>query len=1162
MLKKEKTIFFLLLIILLVSLTSSIAQAQNNIFGIYVNPEDQTFLELSKDNTFTAGFLGKWFLEVRKTRDLYPDGSYSWSPFYGLRILGGPLKLKEFKEDEESAFPGVFVRNIIPQALQEELQKLGIRPQKELVNITPQKELVDPFVCYRLSATEVKGDTLINAGGDIIAIKDKGAFRIKSSENILWSKYKVWCERACIGILEFDESGLTKLASLPQKLKIKYNKDNIIVEFYPENGTTFLGEIKEDTLIITSDTNEKKVFIKHKISLEPEPKKIELIEKEETRPEFAGYIGKVRDPLYFLDSMITAVLECPKEKSCNDYEEEAAKVLISHLLTKKYEKKFFKYVAKEITIEQFKEMLSEIIAQSYPLYAEEIKMAFKLIDTVIEKEMESIGPKKGKVEDIDLEWKDIHVLLAYFPYKDRDRNLIGEALVIFYSPHSVSIKEIKKEVTSGGRIRSVVGPNLIPLEEKLKQFPDEGIVKPFKLIIRGKVYERYEVVKKEVLGGTIKGPLIIFFGDKESVSSPEIVVNIVGKWVPEIQNKVEGKDISTLEFKEDGTVIDTMIYSGKWKIKGDKEIEFLIDPQFFPGAPHEIIYQIKGDTISDIYGNVFTKEKDAKIIKLTAKEKIWNKYKFNNEDWGQKLELRENGTFISTIISYGKYKIDGNVIKIYSFEGEEEPWIYELKGEKIEVKPNYANDIWKIWKDKISPNCNFVPFVKASTEKVVDKVAKKDIREKVEIQEQIKEEIYPKEVKMDIDLKKELNTFFSDIYPLGSFIRDKIDNKELICFAIWRNVDNNRFECGKWGVKVRLFKPNREVEADCRVKAKYVEETIEKYFGIKLQKHESVPECAKYKNGYYYFPGAEGEAAFISQVVKLFQIGPDLFKAYVNNYVASNVWEGDPNASPAEWRKFLSEEIIDMSKFVIDIPTLESQTVAIIKKVRSGSKERFILIENLEGVSYRGLDYSKLKISQGFGAYLGSYKGKIYNGYHGGEDIQAEIGTPVYAIMDGTVAKISNLGELGYLIAIKHDYWGHIPARAETVHGKHYKYPAYRGPFYSVYMHVTPVTNLREGSLVIGGDRIATVAKTTLPPHLHFEIRLPNARHSKDWSLVGEKENWSFFPDTGKYNGYYKDPQKMVDAGLRCPSDLFKETGLHTPIPLIILSDFPSDLLK
>lgn len=188
-------------------------------------------------------------------------------------------------------------------------------------------------------------------------------------------------------------------------------------------------------------------------------------------------------------------------------------------------------------------------------------------------------------------------------------------------------------------------------------------------------------------------------------------------------------------------------------------------------------------------------------------------------------------------------------------------------------------------------------------------------------------------------------------------------------------------------------------------------------------------------------------------------------------------------------------------------------------------------------------DYSDAKVSQEFGAYLGLYGDppKDYNGYHGGEDIAFKVGTSVYPIAKGKVAYLSNLEELGYLVAIEHEGSFIIPAKSETVTGKTYQYPReIVSRIYSVYVHIKPKFSLRKGDPVEPSEPLGTITKTTLRAHLHFEIRHPDQKPSNSWVFVGYEENWSKFPGTNINTGYYKDPQKMVNAGLRDPSDFIK----------------------
>ncbi|MFZ6017840.1 MAG: TolB family protein [Nitrospirota bacterium] len=184
----------------------------------------------------------------------------------------------------------------------------------------------------------------------------------------------------------------------------------------------------------------------------------------------------------------------------------------------------------------------------------------------------------------------------------------------------------------------------------------------------------------------------------------------------------------------------------------------------------------------------------------------------------------------------------------------------------------------------------------------------------------------PRKVNMDSNLRKKLNTFFSNFSeaPVKPFTRDKIENKELISFGVSHNWWNrfDRFKC---------------VGSECRLKASYVEEAVEKYFGRRLKKHGSVPPHIKYKNGYYYVPGAAGEAPDFSQIVELVDIGNNFFVATVDVYARSCDWEGDPHGTPEQWRR----------EDPYEVPERVARMTATIRKIRSDKGERYILLEYL-----------------------------------------------------------------------------------------------------------------------------------------------------------------------------------------------------------------------
>ena len=185
--------------------------------------------------------------------------------------------------------------------------------------------------------------------------------------------------------------------------------------------------------------------------------------------------------------------------------------------------------------------------------------------------------------------------------------------------------------------------------------------------------------------------------------------------------------------------------------------------------------------------------------------------------------------------------------------------------------------------------------------------------------------------------------------------------------------------------------------------------------------------------------------------------------------------------------------------------------------------------------------------------YFGRYYG-AWGGYHPGEDwnleggdISADFGKPVYAVADGTVVKICNLGSLGQLVALKHTGSFTIPGKTANENGQTYAYRTETvNSIYSVYMHINHIP----GSLYVGAlaqkgiTKLGYIMNPGGGPHLHFEIRHPNAVNSNNWSLVGSSSNWARNADGP--TGYYLNLQQMVDGGVRDPRE-FIFANSHPP---------------
>lgn len=182
-----------------------------------------------------------------------------------------------------------------------------------------------------------------------------------------------------------------------------------------------------------------------------------------------------------------------------------------------------------------------------------------------------------------------------------------------------------------------------------------------------------------------------------------------------------------------------------------------------------------------------------------------------------------------------------------------------------------------------------------------------------------------KEIQLNQGEWKKLNTFFSNFSEvfLKPFEKGQISNNELVRFGIIHNFWNN----------YKLFQ--RYNSNDLKLDKKYVEASVEKYFGIKSITHESSGD-ATYKDGYYIIPNGAGEVYSFSQVTKFIDIGNGYYVAYLNIYYAGSGFTGDPHGNLKTWQKDG------------DIPELGEKMKATIQKVASNGQARYILIDYLE----------------------------------------------------------------------------------------------------------------------------------------------------------------------------------------------------------------------
>jgi len=192
--------------------------------------------------------------------------------------------------------------------------------------------------------------------------------------------------------------------------------------------------------------------------------------------------------------------------------------------------------------------------------------------------------------------------------------------------------------------------------------------------------------------------------------------------------------------------------------------------------------------------------------------------------------------------------------------------------------------------------------------------------------------------------------------------------------------------------------------------------------------------------------------------------------------------------------------------------------------------------------------------------YFGHYYPEM-GGYHPGEDWNlvggstiADLGKPVHSIADGTIEKVSNLNNLGYLVVIEHIGNFTIPGKSAIENGQSYSYPSENvSKIYSVYLHINNIPSyITKNQYVQRGQIVGYIMNPGGGPHLHFEIRCPDSTHSTNWSMVGNSSNWAIV--NGSYTGYYLNLQGMVDAGLRNPRDFINANSTSDINPTLSVS--------
>ena len=163
--------------------------------------------------------------------------------------------------------------------------------------------------------------------------------------------------------------------------------------------------------------------------------------------------------------------------------------------------------------------------------------------------------------------------------------------------------------------------------------------------------------------------------------------------------------------------------------------------------------------------------------------------------------------------------------------------------------------------------------------------------------------------------QKKLDTFFSNFSEahVESFTQETLTEKTLLDFAL--------IHCYINKFKSLTRQPDGLTMG---VPAQLVDQATERYFGRTISQHaEKV----------YKIPLADGEAYTFSQINKMTPLGADRFKAEGFIYSTGSGGTPDPHGTPEEWAK-AGEEVDQVGQFS-----------AIIKKVNSSGKDRYILLE-------------------------------------------------------------------------------------------------------------------------------------------------------------------------------------------------------------------------
>ena len=192
-------------------------------------------------------------------------------------------------------------------------------------------------------------------------------------------------------------------------------------------------------------------------------------------------------------------------------------------------------------------------------------------------------------------------------------------------------------------------------------------------------------------------------------------------------------------------------------------------------------------------------------------------------------------------------------------------------------------------------------------------------------------------VKLNAAQEKEWSVFLSNFSEVNwkPFKRGSLTDRQLIEFGLAHNEHNN----------AKLFKRtpgNQEKSGKPFIAARYVADSVVKYFGQEIRQHQSTPGAKYEADGNYILVGkssmdedAVGEAFSFSHITRLISLGNNLFAADADVYTAGGNWDMQTTSNPIYWK-----DSVDY-----DAPTLDYSVRAIVQRVLTSTQSRLTLLE-------------------------------------------------------------------------------------------------------------------------------------------------------------------------------------------------------------------------